>query len=57
MYFDVNDNHEVIRLENVERLMEDIPNKIVITMGIVVDVIFHEQFCKRCHQRCHQRIN
>ena len=38
MYFGVNDDHEVIGLENVDRLMEDIPNKIVTTMGIVVDV-------------------
>ena len=37
MYFGVNNDHEVIGLENVDRLMEDIPNKIVTTMGIVVD--------------------
>ena len=43
MYFGVNDDHEVIGLENVDRLMEDIPNKIVTTMGIVVDVNLHEQ--------------
>ena len=43
MYFGVDDNHEVIGLENVDRLMEDIPNKIVTTMGIVVDVNLHEQ--------------
>lgn len=43
MYFGVNDEHEVIGLENVDRLMEDIPNKIVTTMGIVVDVNLHEQ--------------
>ncbi|MBO7067385.1 MAG: ATP-binding protein [Bacteroidaceae bacterium] len=38
MYFGVNNDHEVIGLDNVDRLMEDIPNKIVTTMGIVVDV-------------------
>ena len=38
MYFGVDNDHEVIGLENVDRLMEDIPNKIVTTMGIVVDV-------------------
>ena len=42
MYFGVNDEHEVIGLEHVDRLMEDIPNKIVTTMGIVVDVNLHE---------------
>ena len=43
MYFGVNDDHEVIGLEHVDRLMEDIPNKIVTTMGIVADVNLHEQ--------------
>ena len=32
MYFGVNDEHEIIGLDNVDRLMEDIPNKIVTTM-------------------------
>ena len=43
MYFGVNDDHEVVGLENVDRLMEDIPNKIVTTMGIVADVNLLEQ--------------
>ena len=43
MYFGVNNDHEVIGLENVDKLMEDIPNKIVTTMGIVVDVNLLEQ--------------
>ena len=42
MYFGVNNDHEVIGLEGVDRLMEDIPNKIVTTMGIVVDVNLHQ---------------
>ena len=42
MYFGVNNDHEVIGLENVDRLMEDIPNKIVTTMGIIVDVNLYE---------------
>ena len=42
MYFGVNNDHEVIGLEDVDRLMEDIPNKIVTTMGIVVDVNLHQ---------------
>ena len=43
MYFGVNNDHEVVGLEGVDRLMEDIPNKIVTTMGIVVDVNLHQQ--------------
>ncbi len=43
MYFGVNDDHEVVGLEHVGKLMEDIPNKIVTTMGIVVDVNLLEQ--------------
>ena len=42
MYFGVNNDHEVIGLDDVDRLMEDIPNKIVTTMGIVVDVNLHQ---------------
>ncbi len=42
MYFGVNNDHEVIGLDNVDRLMEDIPNKIVTTMGIVVDFNLHQ---------------
>ena len=42
MYFGVNDDHKVIGLENVDKLMEDIPNKIVTTMGIVADVNLYE---------------
>ena len=42
MYFGVNNDHEVVGIENVDRLMEDIPNKIVTTMGIVVDVNLYE---------------
>lgn len=42
MYFGVNDDHEVVGLDHVDTLMEDIPNKIVTTMGIVVDVNLYE---------------
>lgn len=41
--FGVDDAHGVVGLDNVNKLMEDIPNKIVTTMGIVVDVNLHEQ--------------
>ena len=43
MYFGVDDDHEVVGLKNVDKLMEDIPNKIVNAMGIVVDVNLREQ--------------
>jgi ATP-dependent DNA helicase RecG len=38
MYFGVNDDHEVVGLKNTKKLLEDIPNKIVNFMGLVVDV-------------------
>ena len=43
MYFGVNDDHEVIGLKETKKLLEDIPNKIVNAMGLVVDVNLHEQ--------------
>jgi len=43
MYFGVDDSHEIIGLDHVDRLMEDIPNKIITTMGIVTDVNLHDQ--------------
>ena len=43
MYFGVNDEHEVVGLEHVDKLMEDIPNKIINAMGLVPDVNLHEQ--------------
>ena len=42
MYFGVNNDHEIVGLEAVDRLMEDVPNKIVTTMGIVADVNLYE---------------
>ena len=38
MYFGVNDDHEVVGLKNTKKLLEDIPNKIVNYMGLVVDL-------------------
>lgn len=38
IYIGVNDDKEVIGIGNSNRLMEDIPNKIVMTLGIVCDV-------------------
>ena len=43
MYFGVDDDHEVVGLKQTEKLLEDIPNKIVNAMGIVVDVNLREQ--------------
>ena len=43
MYIGVNDNHEVIGLDHIDKLMEDIPNKIVNSMGIVADVNLRKQ--------------
>lgn len=43
MYFGVDDNLEVYGLKNTKKLMEDIPNKIVNSMGLVVDVNLYEQ--------------
>ena len=43
MFFGVDDNLELYGLHNAKRLLEDIPNKITTTMGLVVDVDLHEQ--------------
>jgi ATP-dependent DNA helicase RecG len=42
MYFGVNDDHKVVGLKNTKKLLEDIPNKIVNFMGLVVDVNLYE---------------
>ena len=38
IYIGVNDKKEVVGVDGSKRLMEDIPNKIVMSMGIKVDV-------------------
>ena len=38
IYIGVNDDREIVGVANSKRLMEDIPNKIVTTLGIVADV-------------------
>ena len=38
----MDDNHEVVGVSDSKRLMEDIPNKIVTTLGIVAEVNLHE---------------
>jgi len=43
LYIGVSDNGEVCGLQDAKKLMEDIPNKIVNSMGLVADVNLHEQ--------------
>lgn len=43
MYFGVDDDHEVCGLKESKKLLEDIPNKVVNYMGLVVDVSLYEQ--------------
>ncbi|MGM9776895.1 MAG: ATP-binding protein [Prevotella sp.] len=45
IYIGVDDNHEVVGISDSKRLMEDIPNKIVTTLGIVAEVNLHEAEC------------
>ena len=42
IYIGVDDNHEVAGVQDSKRLMEDIPNKIVTTLGIVAEVNLQE---------------
>ena len=43
MYFGVDDDHAVVGLKDSKRLLEDIPNKVVNYMGLVVDVNLYER--------------
>ena len=43
MFFGVDDDLEVCGLKDAKRLLEDIPNKITTTMGLVADVDLHVQ--------------
>ena len=43
LYIGVDDNGKVCGLHDATKLMEDIPNKIVNSMGLVADVNLHEQ--------------
>lgn len=42
MYFGVDDDHKVCGLKESKKLLEDIPNKVVNYMGLVVDVNLYE---------------
>ena len=43
MYFGVDDDREVYGLKDSKQLLEDIPNKVVNYMGLVVDVNLYKQ--------------
>lgn len=43
LYIGVSDNGDVCGLQDAKKLMEDIPNKIVNSMGLVADVNLYEQ--------------
>lgn len=43
MYLGVDDDHEVYGLKDSKKLLEDIPNKVINYMGLVVDVNLYEQ--------------
>ncbi len=43
LYIGISDNGDVCGLQDAKRLMEDIPNKIVNSMGLVADVNLNEQ--------------
>lgn len=43
LFIGIDDDKTIVGLKNVNHLLEDIPNKIVSTLGIVCDVNLHEQ--------------
>ena len=43
IYIGVNDKREIVGVKNSKRLMEDIPNKVAIHLGIVVNVNLHHE--------------
>ena len=43
IFIGINDEREVVGIKHSKQLMEDIPNKIVMTLGIVADVNLHHQ--------------
>ena len=46
IYIGCNDTGEIVGVENSKKLLEDIPNKITQSLGIVADVNFLEKYCK-----------
>ena len=43
IYIGIDDSGEVVGIKNPKRLMEDIPNKVSMSMGILVDVNLHKK--------------
>lgn len=43
IFIGINDERKVVGIKHSKQLMEDIPNKIVTTLGIVADVNLHHQ--------------
>ena len=43
IYIGIDDNGNVVGIKDAKKLLEDIPNKVVNYMGIVVDVNLHRQ--------------
>lgn len=48
IYIGVNDDKQVVGVDDAKRLMEDIPNKIVMSMGIKADVNLRSQGSDNC---------
>ena len=46
IYIGIRDDGEIIGIANAKRLLEDIPNKIAMTMGLVVDINIHRELDK-----------
>lgn len=47
LYIGIDDDKRVVGVHNAERLMEDIPNKIVNYLGIVAEVNLHTENLKK----------
>lgn len=43
LYIGINDEREIVGIKNAKKLMEDIPNKVSMSMGILVDVNLHKE--------------
>ena len=57
IFIGINDEKEVVGIKNSKQLMEDIPNKIVTTLGIVSDVNLHHQGCLDYIEICVESSN
>ena len=46
IFIGVRDDGEIIGIANAKRMLEDIPNKIAMTMGLVVDINIFRVYAK-----------